>query len=57
MIFFSNLCLGKHTLCFGMTKVRLFKDLKEAHNEYKNNTFYESGWSKFSFVFHGLLFS
>ena len=42
-----------------MSKVRLFKDLKNVQIEYKKNDcfFYESLWSKFSFFSLAVIFS
>ena len=42
-----------------MSKVRLFKDLKNVQIEYEKNDcfFYESLWSKFSFFSLAVIFS
>ena len=54
----SGLGQGKRNVCFEMTKVRLFKDLKK---KFKSSIrilrfFNESIWSNFSFFLHGPFF-
>ena len=54
VMIFSDLGLGKSAICFKMSKVRLFKDLKKYSNQV---FFYESLWSKFSFFSLAVIFS
>ena len=58
--FWVILCIGKCTMCFEMTKVRLFKDLKKIISKSSTKIwcfFYEPLWSNVSFFSLSIIFS